>query len=386
VSVFDRLVGQPHVVELLTHAVSGAADALDGGPGPGMTQSWLFTGPPGSGRTTAATAFAAALQCQHGGCGECHACVTSLKGTHADVELVSTERLSITVATARSLVLEAAALPSAGRWRVIIIEDADRLTEEANNALLKAIEEPTGHTVWLLCAPTPEDLLPTIRSRCRSVSLATPSTTAVAEFLVAHHGIEPAVAAFAARASQGHIGRARGLATDEAARLQRARVLEIPTRLRTTRAALSTAAELVDDAKAKAEALTKELDATERSSLARVLGVPNPDRVPRWASAQFAELKREQKSRGTRALRDQLDRSFLDLMSFYRDVLVLQFEADSELVNAELRPAIEAAARGGTPQTTLAQIDAIALTRERLGGNANPRLAVEDLMLRLQPA
>jgi DNA polymerase-3 subunit delta' len=384
VSVFDRLVGQAHVVRVLEHAVAGAQDALDGGPGQGMTHAWLFTGPPGSGRSTAARAFAAALQCPDGGCGTCHECATALKGTHSDVTLVSTQLLSIGVDEARELVRDSGVLPSRGRWRVLVVEDADRLTDQANNALLKALEDATSHVVWLLSVPTPDDVLPTIRSRCRVVTLATPTTAAVAQHLVDHAGVDPAMAAFAARASQGHIGRARGLATDEAARLERSALLDIPAQLRSLPAVLAVAGQLVDAATERANEQVKENNARERAELARVLGVPGTKAVPPWAKPRFKELKDAQDKRAKRALRDHLDRSLLDLMSYYRDVLVVQLGADVGLVNAELAPGIERLARSTTPESTVLRLDAIATTRERIGANANVLLAVEDLMISLQ--
>ena len=211
--VWDDLVGQHRVVEALRAAASGH----------GMSHAWLFTGPPGSGRSNAAVAFAAALECEQGGCGECHACRTVLAGSHADVQVIRTEKLSIGVDEVRDLVRRAALAPVGRRWQIMIVEDADRLTDQACNALLKAIEEPTDRTVWMLCAPTVEDVLPTIRSRCRLVTLTTPTPEDVAAFLVRKDGVADALASYAARASQGHIGRARALARDEATRNRRQR-------------------------------------------------------------------------------------------------------------------------------------------------------------------
>ena len=220
-TVWDGLVGQRRVVEALSAAAEGH----------GMSHAYLFTGPPGSGRSNAAIAFAAALQCEQAGCGVCHACHTVLAGSHADVAVIRTEGLSIGVKETRDLVRRSALAPVGRRWQVMIVEDADRLTEQACNALLKAIEEPTVRTVWMLCAPTVEDVLPTIRSRCRLVTLTTPTTEDVAGFLVRQDGVPAAIASYAARASQGHIGRARALARDEGTRNRRREVVAIPARL-----------------------------------------------------------------------------------------------------------------------------------------------------------
>ncbi len=385
-SLYDRLVGQQHVVELLRHAVSGAQDTLDGQPGHAMTHAWLFTGPPGSGRSTAARIFAAALQCLDGGCDHCQACRTAMRGTHADVHVVATEGLSIKVDEVRELVLEASAAPTQGRWRVIIIEDADRLTEQANNALLKTLEEPVPHTVWLLCAPSVEDLLLTIRSRTRQVQLVTPSAAAVAEYLVSHDGVDPAIAAFAARASQGHIGRARGLATDEATRLSRSAVLALPLQLHDLGQCMIGAQDLIDAAEAQAATVTTQRDDGERDDLARALGVENPKRVPNWARTQFKDLREAQKARQKRSIRDALDRSLLDLATFYRDVLMVQSQADVPLVNEELSGEVSRLAVNSTREGTLRRIEAIVVARERIQGNAAPQLAVENLMLTLARA
>src|SRR5712664_928171 len=218
-SVWDELAGQEAVVAQLRKAVAGS-----------MTHAWLFTGPPGSGRSVAARAFAAALLCPYGGCGECPSCRQVHAGTHADLLLVKPEGLSYGVKQTRDLVLRAAGAPSGGRWQVVVFTGADRATEQAANALLKAIEEPSPRTVWLLCAPSAEELVTTIRSRCRLVTLRTPPPEAVAEVLARRDGVDPARALAAARAAQGHVGRARRLATDPEAAQRRAEVLRIPAR------------------------------------------------------------------------------------------------------------------------------------------------------------
>src|SRR5215471_10198258 len=203
-AVFDRLAGQDAVVDQLRAAVASPRS---------VAHAWLFTGPPGSGRSVAARAFAAALLCPEQGCGRCASCHQVAAGTHADLLLIRPEGLSYGVRQTRELVLKAAASPVYGGWRVVLFEDADRATEQAANALLKAIEEPSPRTIWLLCAPSAADLPVTIRSRCALVTLRTPPTAAVAAILVGE-GVGQGEAVEAARASLGHIGRARLLATD----------------------------------------------------------------------------------------------------------------------------------------------------------------------------
>lgn len=377
-STFDDLVGQPRAVDVLERAVRDASGPT---PGPAMTHAWLFTGPPGSGRSVAAGAFAAALVCPTGGCGHCPDCHTALLGTHPDVDHVTTEAMTISVDVARGLVLEAAAAPSLARWRVIVLEDADRLTEAANNALLKSLEEPTPHTVWLLCAPSLEDVLPTIRSRCRHVVLATPSTAAVAQHLVQRDGVDAAMAAFAARASMGHIGRARGLAHDEQTRLNRSDTLALPARTTTLGGALVAARDLVDAAGERGAERTKSVDVQERVELARGMGVENPDRPPPWARAEFRRLKDAQEKRRKRATIDELDRDLQDLLSYYRDVLVVQVGGDVTLVNAELRDGIDKIADRTRPESTMRAMEAILDAREKVMAYVTPQLAVEEMVL-----
>ncbi|MSZ45190.1 MAG: DNA polymerase III subunit delta', partial [Actinobacteria bacterium] len=100
-SVFDLLIDQEHVISILRDAVQAAAIGDD--ESQEMTHAWLFTGPPGSGRSNAALAFAAALVCKQGGCNECTDCLTALRGNHADVELIKTEGLSIKIDEVREL-------------------------------------------------------------------------------------------------------------------------------------------------------------------------------------------------------------------------------------------------------------------------------------------
>ncbi|NHT18577.1 DNA polymerase III subunit delta' [Cellulomonas sp. IC4_254] len=374
-TVWDDVVGQEPAVATLREAVADPSK---------MTHAWLLTGPPGSGRSNAARAFAAALQ-DPSGDPRSPGCATVLAGTHPDVTFVSTEGVVIRVDTVRPLVELAQRAPSQGRWRVIVVEDADRLNETSGNVLLKAIEEPPPRTVWLLCAPSPQDVLVTLRSRSRSVALRVPPVEAVADLLVRRDGIEPGVALVAARAAQSHVGVARRLARDPEARARRSAVLRIAPRLRGVGDAVLAAAELVETAQADARAATEERDAAERQALLHSLGAEGLTVIPPALRGQVKQLEDEQKRRATRAQRDVLDRAMVDLLSFYRDVLVLQLGAEVHLVNAEHEEAARAVAESSTPEQTVRRMDAVGEARTRLEGNVAPLLAVEAMLIALRP-
>ncbi|NYI80012.1 DNA polymerase III subunit delta' [Nocardioides panzhihuensis] len=385
-SVWDNLVGQRHIISMLQTAATGSTDGLGRRFGKGMTQSWLFTGPPGSGRSNAAIAFAAALQCPNGGCGHCHECHTVLAGSHADVNLVRTEKLTLGVDEIRDLVRQAALSPAGSRWQILIIEDADRLTEQANNALLKAVEEPGARTVWMLCAPTVEDVLPTIRSRCRLVTLTTPTTPDVSAFLQRTLGVDEARGTYAARASQGHIGRAKALARDDDTRRRREQVVAYPTRLTTLADALRAAGELAAVSKEEADAVTADLDAKEKSDLDVGYGVVDRGRRPREYGPALAALEKDQKRRATRRHRDVIDRGLMDLVSIYRDAITLAAGAPVALVNEEHRREIEQLVERSTPELNLQRIGAIFEAREQLlEFNVQPQLVLEAMMVALLP-
>jgi DNA polymerase III subunit delta' len=383
-SVFDSLVGQPDVVITLRAAAEAAAASPRGQAAGGMTHAWLFTGPPGSGRSVAARAFAAALQCPTGGCGTCHECHTALAGSHPDVNIVVPAGLHLLIAEAREIVATSARAPSLGRWQVTLIEDADRMEERTSNTLLKALEEPPPRGVFLLCAPSPEDLIPTIRSRCRLVPLRIPAYDDVAGRLEGE-GVEPSIAAFAARAAQAHVGRARRLATDDEARRRRRDVLELPGQVGTVGGCFTAAANLVDASREEAASVTEVLDESETSALKDALGdVGGRGRArPRGASAAITDLERRQKSRATRTQRDALDRALLDLAAFYRDVLVLQLGAQVELLNGDLQRSLERIASTSTPESTLRRVEAVLACREAVDTNVAPLLAVEAMAVSL---
>ena len=376
-AVFGQLAGQETVVEQLRAAAEG--------PG-GLTHAWLFTGPPGSGRSVAARAFAAALLCHDQGCGECPSCHQVAAGTHADLLLIRPDGLSYGVRQTRELVLKASASPVYGGWRIVLFEDADRATEQAANALLKAIEEPPPRTIWLLCAPSAADLPTTIRSRCRLITLRTPPTSAVAAILE-REGVSHEDALDAARASLGHIGRARRLATDQQTAQRRQDVLAVPVRVTGLAEAFAAAAALVKAAEAEANATTEELDAPERDALKRAFGEGSTGKgvatAVRGAAGALKELDDRQKSRATRIKRDALDLALLDLAAFYRDVLAVQLGAEVELANASREPDLRRIAESSTPRVTVRRIEAIMRCRERLAASVAPLLAVEELTLAL---
>jgi DNA polymerase III subunit delta' len=390
-SAAERLVsGRADVREAAStpdRTMSGASDQ----PG-GMTHAWLFTGPPGSGRSVAARAFAAALQCERGGlgCGQCPGCHLVLAGTHPDVHLVVPEGLSIAVQEMRSIVLTGGRLPVLGRWQVVLIEDADRLTEAASNALLKAVEEPPSRTVFLLCAPSthPDDIAVTVRSRCRVVPLVTPSAEAVAEVLVRRDGIDLRTAEWAAQASQGHVGRARRLAGDGQAQQRRRAVLSVPASLTTLSACFAAADQLVTAAEQEAAALSAELDEPETEALRQALGAGGTGKgaaaATRGSAGALRELERRQRSRATRAQRDALDRALVDLAAFYRDVLLTQAGADTRLAHPEAAEDVARLARVLTPEGTLTRLDAVLECREAVELNVKPRIAVEAMAVALR--
>jgi len=380
-SVFDDLVGQEHIIEILQ---SAAAASREGAQTQEMTHAWLFTGPPGSGRSSAAVAFAQALICSNSGCGTCSDCNAAKTSGHPDVEIIRTEGLSIKVEEIRELLTRVAWAPSMGGWRVVVMEDADRLTESAANALLKAIEEPGTRTVWLLCAPTLHDVLPTIRSRCRHLQLRTPSTQAVTQVLINRDKISPDMALFAAKVSQGHIGRARYLATNEAARSNRKVIMQLPIQLGSLASALQAAQTLVDIATEEAKATSESRDEIEIEKLQDAYGKGATGRgMATGGSKAVKELEKEQKSRSTRMVRDSIDGALLDLATFYRDVMMVQSGSTEALINSDLYREIATYSASAPASSSIKKLDAIMESRTQLAMNAAPLATCEALMCRL---
>ncbi|WP_188830145.1 DNA polymerase III subunit delta' [Nocardia camponoti] len=385
--VFDQLVGQ-EVVE--TELTAAATAARAGDVTGAMTHSWLFTGPPGSGRSTAALAFAAALQCTHPdivGCGECHACTTTLAGTHGDVRRVVPEGLSISTKEMRAIVQVASRRPSTGRWQVVVVEDADRLTEAAGNVLLKVVEEPPDRTVFLLCAPSvdPEDISVTLRSRCRHVHLVTPSVPAIAQVLREHDHLDAKTADWAASISGGHVGRARRLATDEDARTRRKRALALVAATANPGAAYAAADELVKSADDEAKSMSAERDDRERDELATALGAGGTGKgaasATRGSAGVLKDLEKRQKSRATRTGRDSLDRALIDVAGMYRDALAVRFAGRQvALTHPDMATEIATLAKEVRPEGLLRSIDAVLACRDALDRNVKPRFAVAAMV------
>ncbi|GAB3443065.1 DNA polymerase III subunit delta' [Actinophytocola sediminis] len=390
-SVWSQVVGQPEAVGVLTASATVAASMVDGtfsGSASAVAHAWLFTGPPGSGRSVAARAFAAALQCETGaGCGECPGCRTAMAGTHADVRVVVPEGLSISVAEMRALVQISARRPTGARWQVVIITDADRLTEGAANALLKAVEEPPERTVFLLCAPSdhPEDVPVTIRSRCRHLGLRTPTAAAIADVLRTRDGLPAEMATWAASVCGGHVGRARRLAADEAARSRRESVLRIPLSLQRVSDVFTCADDLVKSAEADASQVSGTKDEVEREALKTAMGHGGTGKgtasATRGSAAAIKDLERRQKSRATRTQRDAIDLALVDLAGFYRDVLVTTAGSTAVLNHPDRAQDTRQAAARWHPDSTLRRLEAVLACREAMELNVKPRIAIEAMLM-----
>ena len=374
--IWNELYGQSDAIAQLELAVRHKAE--------GVHHAWLMTGPPGSGRSNLAVAFAGALLCDDNGCGICHSCKLALSGNHPDITVLATERVGISIEEVRELVANSALGGSMGRYRIMVIEDADRMTERSSNVLLKALEEPPAGTVWLLCAPSEADMLPTIRSRVRRVALKTPAVAEVAELLVSRDGVSPDLARKVAAEAQSHIGMARRLGTSVEARGRRKDTLVAALDIDSISGAMFTAERWMDLAKKDADALTNERDSEEREQLLQALGVEDASKLPPHVRADIRALEESQKRRATRSLRDGLDRILVDLLSLYRDVLMLQLGTQVDLVNEELLPRMQVLAKASQPEQTLFKLEQIEAARSRISANVNSLLVLEALAVNLR--
>lgn len=378
-SVWSELTGQDAAIAVF-RAAAESARTPSGAGAQQMTHSWLVTGPPGSGRSNLAYAFATALISGDPDGDEATRIQVDAR-SHPDLHVLATEGVIIKRDDVREIVKRSHYSPSVGRHRVIIVEDADRMTEQTSNFLLKELEEPPERTVWILCAPSEADLIPTIRSRVRSVRLQVPSIADVAALLERRDGVDPVLAERAAREAQSHIGMAHRLATNDEARRRRSETLELALFVRSAATAVATAARFLEIAGEDAKAITELRDAEERAHALHSLGVAPGQAVPSALRPQLKALEDDQKRRATRSLRDGIDRILVDLASLFRDILLVQLAADVELVNREMLAAIEAAAASASPARTLATLDAIQEARTRIDGNVAPALALEAMLV-----
>ena len=382
-SVWDSLVGQKPVIDMLSRIAQGDPSQI--------TQSWLICGPPGSGRSNMARAFAAALESPDHVMSAEPTRVTQqvLAGTHPDVTVLTTNKVTIGIDQVREIITTSEQMPATAPWRIIIIEDVDRMLERTTNVLLKEIEEPAEHCIWLLCAPSAQDVLPTIRSRTRIVNLAVPSTQAVAGFLTSTTNVEPKVAQRAARLAEGHIGIAKLYATDERVMSDRDELVVGVLNLARASDAVLLAGNLIDNAKAQAEADANRITAGQEAEFRRINGLAPSDRIPPKLRGAFNQIakKDDVKRLVTRRTRDVLDRALNSIASIYRDVAVLQNNAEDSvgLINLENRSSITELSVRLNRAGAVTRLDEVAHARKRLAGNGNPLLVFESLFCALIP-
>lgn len=382
-SVWDSLVGQQPVIDMLSRIAQGDPSQI--------AQSWLICGPPGSGRSNMARAFAAALESPDHGMSDEPTRVTQqvLAGTHPDVTVLATNKVTIGIDQVREIITTSEQMPATAPWRIIVIEDVDRMLERTTNVLLKEIEEPAEHCIWLLCAPSAQDVLPTIRSRTRIVNLAVPPASAVAGFLTATTGVEPKVAQRAARLAEGHIGIAELYATDEQVMTDRDELVVGVLNLARASDAVLLAGNLIDNAKAQAEVDASRTAADQEAEFRRINGLEPGERIPPKLRGAFNQIakKDDLKRLTTRRTRDVLDRALNSIASIYRDVAVLQNNAEDSvgLINLENRSAITELSVRLNRAGAVARLDEVAHARKRLAGNGNPLLVFESLFCALIP-
>ena len=370
-AAFADLLGQPEAVDQLQHALTAKSS--------GVHHAWLFVGPPGSGRSNMARAFAQSLICKTNGCGECKDCQLVINGNHPDLSILTTDKVVITIDEVRTLVASSSLGSSTGGYRVMLIEDADRMAERSSNVLLKALEEPPEKTIWLLCAPSEMDMLPTIRSRVRKLNLTVPSPQEVATLLIEKEGVDAELALNVARESQSHIGMARRLAHSFDARQRRSESIEIALGISDLGKAMFAAERWLELAKKDGEALAQEEAQQEKNSLMASLGLAPDDKVPTQLRSELKTLTENQKRKETRAIRDGLDRILLDLASVFRDIARVQLGAGGELINESIRDAVELRARASKVEQTLNILEEIKLARERIERNVRDLLVLEAL-------
>lgn len=371
--VFRDVVSQPEAISALLSEISHE--------GRDIHHAWLFTGPPGSGRSQLALAFAAALLCPDGGCGVCNFCQMIQSRNHPDVQVLNTERVLISVDEVTEFIEKSIQMPALGKFRIMVIEDADRMSERTSNLLLKSLEEPPKGTIWMICAPSEADLLPTIRSRVRRVQLKVPTVAAVAQLLVEKYGIAFDLAFNSASQAQSHVGMARRLASNAGARDRRTQALRAVLSITDIPSAMYVSETLAKLAESDGAQLTAEQDETERKELLISLGVSEESKLNPSSRAQLRRLEESQKRRATRSKRDGLDRILVDLMGLYRDVLTVQLGTGGPLINVDLVQEITKLANESTQSQSIHNIEQIEKVRYRMDRNVKDTYLLDSLAI-----
>jgi DNA polymerase-3 subunit delta' len=370
--VFRDVVSQPEAVDQLLGAIGNQSD---------VHHAWLFTGPPGSGRSQIALAFAASLLCAEGGCGNCNSCQMIQSRNHPDVQVLNTERVLISIDEVTEFIEKSIQMPAIGKYRIMVIEDADRMSERTSNLLLKSLEEPPKGTIWMICAPSESDLLPTIRSRVRRVQLKVPSVEAVALLLVEKYGIGVELAQQSAAQAQSHVGMARRLASNAGARDRRSQALQAVLSITDIPSAMAVSEVLAKLAESDGVQLTAEQDEAERKELFLSLGVSEESKLNPSSRAQLRRLEESQKRRATRSKRDGLDRILIVLMGLYRDVLTVQLGAGEPLINFDLIQEITKLANQSTQAQSIHNIEEIEKVRYRMERNVRDSYLLDSLAI-----
>lgn len=399
-SVAQRLADRPAVQEAILQAAR-AARGLPGADPRAMSHSWLFTGPPGSGRSNAALAFAAALMCTNVdtngpeselGCGQCDGCRSVLETqSHPDLKFWTPQGLTIKVEEVRGVIKDAIALPTHAKFRVIIFDNADRLTAGASNALLKTVEEPSAQTVIIMCAPSadPQDFSQTLRSRCRHLYIPSPSVEYIVEQLVSE-GASPNDAHLAALTSLRHVGRARRLVTNPDAQKRRAMAINLAEDVFHGSQAFQSAQALIKLVNDEAKSDGAEREEKEVSNLEVAYGAggkgKGTGRENRDLKSAVKRLQDQHKLQQTRRQRDYLDLVLIDLAGIYRDALMRKVGADVELTHPDFEGLADELAARVSEEGLLACQNAISKCREQMSHNVTQQIAFDGLIGRLRLA
>lgn len=367
-NVWDLLTGQARVEQMLRVESEN--------PG----RSMLFFGPPGAGKTQAARVFAAAVLCPDS-CGHCNICARVLKDVHPDVQFYQPEGYTYPVVSIRQMVSWANQSPLEGTRRVFIVEEADRIIERSQNALLKALEEPSAATTWVLLASSLDVFLPTVLSRCRMIEFAPIAEESVRALLAERFEVDPTQAELVAQIARGDIDRAIELATDPKAMNLRTLAIKACTRIEPTGAWALSVTDQVQQMAADVRSVVSVEQAEELSDLEELVG----------SGRGTATAKKRLQEKHKRALRRAETGVYLDFLSWmgmcFRDLAAaaLGVQAD-DLVASDHASDIVSAARSRPPAFWLQEADRTQQGRLALVENANPSLYLDSVLLDLSIA